>query len=233
MSKHKRQLTLSWSVLRPACPWGAIESCLHQAVSGRNWPCQWRFVWCFPRKRWEPRIHVISAMLRIPPSKTTCIFCQIKWHSFAIDLWPPQERIVRQAKFAENIHKVSSAEYSQPGKLLEDWRRHNKCFKFLQTNLLWKQLQAASGKQFTSQVSSLRTSSCPFHIALWLWPPMSMTWKSAVKGVAESPDLTQWSRTFMARSTAGFCWNRNDSTNFRYVMLCLPSTPVCSMQYTY
>lgn len=165
--------------------------------------------------------------VRIPPSKTTCIFGQMKWHSFGIR--PPQERIVHQAKFAENIHKVSSAEYSQPGKLHEDWRRHNKRFKFLQPSLLWKQLKAASGRQFTSQFSSLRPSSCPRHIALllcffWSNPPMSLTWKSAVKGAAESPDLTQWSRTFMVGSTAGFCSSRNDSTNFRYVMQCLHYT---------
>ena len=62
-----RQLALSWSVLRPACPWGAIESCLHQAASGRNWPCQWnqwRSLRCFPKKRWEPRKHEITLWFR-------------------------------------------------------------------------------------------------------------------------------------------------------------------------
>ena len=88
--------------------------------------------------------------VRIPPSRTTCIFGQIKWHSFGIR--PPQERIVHQAKFAENIHKVSSAEYSQPGKLHEDWRRHNKCFKFGANKLVVK--ADKSSKWYTIYKSS-------------------------------------------------------------------------------
>lgn len=61
---------------------------------------------------------------------------------------------------------------------------------------------------------------------------MSLTWKSAVKGVAESPDLTQWSRTFMVGSTAGFCSSRNDSTNFRYVMLSTFNTTIHTISVT-
>lgn len=99
-------------------------------------------------KTWENPM--VLAMLRIPPSKTTCIFGQIKWHSFGIR--PPQERIVHQAKFAENIHKVSSAEYSQPGKLHEDWRRHNKCFKFGANKLVVK--ADKSSKWYTIYKSS-------------------------------------------------------------------------------
>ncbi len=124
------------------------------------------FVWCFDVSRdVENRETDMISVLSIQNSKTT-IFCQ-KWHSFAIYGLHRKELYIRRNSLKiftrfhqQNIHSLASYSKTEEGII--------KCFKFLQTNLLWKQLKAASGKQFTSQVSSLRTSSCPFHIALWL-----------------------------------------------------------------
>lgn len=131
----------------------AVCTGLRQAGIGLASGNQWRSRNDVSRKSVENRENMRKPHgfgVRIPPSKTTCIFGQIKWHSFGIR--PPQERIVHQAKFAENIHKVSSAEYSQPGKLHEDWRRHNKCFKFGANKLVVK--ADKSGKWYTIYKSS-------------------------------------------------------------------------------